>query len=200
MKKPTKAEIKQSIQWEIMNIKEFFNKYQEDLNKDMVQVFMNNTEYLFVDGKLDCSIKSYNEIRFKSLGGKIPTKAHKTDAGYDLYSNENTVVRPGETVKVKTGICVGFPEGYWGKVFDRSSVGSKGLLVNAGVIDQGYISEIIVCLTNLSNGSDDDTFIINKGDKIAQMVLMQNIHFDIVEVDELEETDRGEKGFGSSGV
>lgn len=183
-----------------MNIQDFFNNYKEDLNKDMVQVFMNNIEYLFYNGELDCSIKNYDVIRFKSLGGKIPTKAHNTDAGYDLYSNENVVVRPGETVKVKTGICVGFPQGYWGKVFDRSSVGSRGLLVNAGVIDQSYRGEIVVCLTNLSNGSDDDTFIIHKGYKIAQMVLMQNIHFDIVEVDELEETERGEKGFGSSGV
>lgn len=183
-----------------MNIQDFFDKYKTELNTNTIQVFINDIEYLFVNGQLDCSIKSYYELRFKSLGGKIPTKAHKTDVGYDLYSNENTVVRPGETVKVKTGVCVGFPIGYWGKIFDRSSVGSKGLLVNAGVIDPSYRGEIIVCLTNLSNGSDDDTFIINKGDKIAQMVLMDNIHFDIVEVDKLETTERGEKGFGSSGV
>ena len=140
-----------------------------------------------------------NKLRVKSLGGKIPTKAHKTDEGYDLYSNENVIIRPGETVKVHTGICLGLPKGYWAKIFDRSSVGSKGLLVNAGVIDNSYTGEVIVCMTNLSNGTEDDTFIITKGDKIAQFVLMRHNHKDIVEVNSLEETERGEKGFGSSG-
>lgn len=140
-----------------------------------------------------------NKLRVKSIGGKIPTKAHKTDEGYDLYSNENVVIRPGETVKVHTGICLGLPEGYWAKIFDRSSVGSQGLLVNAGVIDNSYTGEVIVCMTNLSNGTEDDTFIITKGDKIAQFVLMRHNHKDIVEVNSLEETERGEKGFGSSG-
>ena len=141
-----------------------------------------------------------DKLRVKSLGGKIPTKAHKTDEGYDLYSNENVPIRPGETVKINTGICLGLPEGYWAKIFDRSSVGSKGLLVNAGVIDNSYRGLVIVCMTNLSNGTEDDTYLINKGDKIAQFVLLRHNHKDIVVVDSLEETERGEKGFGSSGT
>jgi len=140
-----------------------------------------------------------NKLRVKSLGGKIPTKAHKTDEGYDLYSNENIAIRPGETVKISTGICLGLPEGYWAKIYDRSSMAAKGLLVGGGVIDMGYRGEVLVCMTNLSNGLEDDTYLINKGDKIAQFVLKRHNHKDIVEVDSLDETERGEKGFGSSG-
>lgn len=141
-----------------------------------------------------------DKLRVKSIGGKIPTKAYDKDEGYDLYANESVVIRPGETVKIKTGICLGLPDGYWAKIFDRSSVGSKGLLVNAGVIDQNYIGELIVCMTNLSNGSEDDTYLINVGDKIAQFVLMRHNHKDIIIVDSLDTTQRGQNGFGSSGA
>jgi dUTP pyrophosphatase len=133
-------------------------------------------------------------------GAKMPVRATAGAAGYDLYANESVVIRPGETVKIKTGICLGLPDGYWAKIFDRSSVGSKGLLVNAGVIDQNYIGEVIVCMTNLSNGSEDDTYLINTCDKIAQFVLMRHYHKDITTVDSLYTTERGDKGFGSSGA
>lgn len=140
-------------------------------------------------------------VKFKKLlpTATIPTKAYPTDAGFDLYAAETAVIRPGETVKVNTGIACAPPQGYFFKVFDRSSMGSKGILVNAGVIDNSYRGPIIVCLTNLSNGDDYDTHTINVGDKIAQMVLLPSYEVIATEVEDLDESERGDKGFGSSG-
>jgi dUTP pyrophosphatase len=118
--------------------------------------------------------------------------------GFDLYANENAVIRPGETVKIKTGVKAQPSPGYFFLVRDRSSMGSKGLVVTAGVIDNAYRGELIVCLCNTNQGWDDLTYTINKGDKIAQMILLPSY---VVEetVGKVGESDRGEKGFGSSG-
>lgn len=139
----------------------------------------------------------------------IPTRAHNTDAGYDLYSLEDVSIQGGHTVKIKTGIAIQPPKGYYGKISERSSLGSKGLSVRGGVCDQGYTGEYVVCITNLNtpdifNGSDwlanpNYVYEILKGDKIAQVVFHRYGDFSIEEVEEFEETDRSDKGFGSSG-
>lgn len=165
-------------------------------------------------------------IKFKKLdeNAKAPTRAHNTDAGIDLYALEDVTVdsipvyiwkyiknwadkifhigfcasEPKDNhlcAKVKTGIGFEIPVGYFGKVFDRSSVGSKLLLVCAGVIDAAYRGDCTVCMYNLSFFSHQ----IKAGDKIAQMVVMPINCDELVEVDELDGSDRGEKGFGSSG-
>ena len=131
----------------------------------------------------------------------LPTKKHNNDAGFDLYANESMTLRPieidmwGQTVKVKTGISIEIPDGWFGLIRDRSSLGSQGILVLGGVIDSGYRGEIIVCLHNLNN----KFYEIKKGDKIAQLLLIPVPQVDIVPVDSLSETSRGDKGFGSSG-
>jgi dUTP pyrophosphatase len=134
---------------------------------------------------------------------KIPTKAYPTDLGYDLYADETVEIWYMETVKIKTGIAVGFPEGWGGFIMDRSSMASKCLVVSGGVIDQSYIGElsIIMTYTSLDPVNKDDVYnkvTINKGDKIAQLVPIPVTNFSIVEVSDLESSERGERGFGSS--
>jgi dUTP pyrophosphatase len=125
---------------------------------------------------------------------KMPTKAHPTDLGYDLYSDETVSIDGNSAIKVKTGISVGFPENWGGFIKDRSSMASKGFAVIGGVIDQAYIGELSIVITYKRGNTT-----IQKGDKIAQLVPIPLTNWPIVEVENLEPTDRGEKGFGSSG-
>lgn len=146
--------------------------------------------------------KKIETIKYKLLPNypdaeKFPplAKAYKGDAGFDLYSAETRTVYGNTSVKIKTGISVAIPEGYFGKVFDRSSIATQTpFLVKAGVIDSGYRGEIIVVLQNLKV----DPWQITTGQKIAQMVVLPVPEFKIEPVDELPEEDRGDKGFGSS--
>jgi dUTP pyrophosphatase len=133
-----------------------------------------------------------------SDSAKLPQKAHAGDLGYDLFSNQDVLIIPGDTTLIPTGIAIQFPEGYGGFIKDRSSVASKNKLFTvAGVIDNGYIGEIKIGMYN-SNGTH---VVIRKGDKIAQLVLIPTVDFAIEEVDELVSSDqRGEDGFGSTGT
>lgn len=145
----------------------------------------------------DIKLEPYNTLRVKKLSdsAKLPTKAHDTDLGYDLFSNDNITIYTGQTALISTGICVKFPISWGAFIKDRSSVATKQKLHTvAGVIDSSYTGEIKIALIN-NNVSDVD---IKVGDKIAQMVLIQTVDFDVKEVDELPITDRGSKGFGSS--
>lgn len=135
---------------------------------------------------------------------KLPTKAHSTDLGYDLYANQDIEIWHGSTVKISTGIAVGFPKGWGGFIKDRSSMASKQLITSGGVIDEDYTGELSIIMTYTDDESfneDDDQNIIyiKKGDKIAQLVPIPTTNWSIEEVDSLEITNRGEKGFGSSG-
>lgn len=136
----------------------------------------------------------------------IPTRAHEDDAGYDLYatdspdkSNENKVtIPPHQYARFKTGIAMEIPTGYVGLVFARSGLGiKKGLVPRncVGVIDSNYRGEIEVSLYNSSRVNQT----IDIGDRIAQIVIVPYLKYDINVVEELSETDRGEDGFGSSG-
>lgn len=128
-----------------------------------------------------------------------PTKAHPTDAGYDLKSaNDDVILAPGDKVFFNSGIKVDIPAGYVGLVFPRSGLGTKKQLVLAnstGVIDAHYTGEIIVCLTN--KGSAEVS--VAKYDRIAQIVFLPipNVQLGIVKT--LKNSERGEKGHGSSG-
>lgn len=131
----------------------------------------------------------------------IPTQGHRADAGYDLYAclDMNTVICPGETIKIPTGISLEIPEGYFGAIFARSGLATKQGLRPAncvGVIDSPYRGEIIVAL---HNDSQLPQWVYN-GDRIAQISIipvLNNIEFNVV--DELSSTDRGKGGFGSTG-
>lgn len=144
-----------------------------------------------------------NKLLVKKLveGATIPSKNLPTDLGYDLYASEEVYIQPNETKIVSTGIAVKFPVGWGGFIKDRSSIATKKLLTTvAGVIDENYTGEIKVAV-KLVQPSHFDVFptVIHKGDKIAQLVPIPVTNWNIETVDELPETDRGEKGFGSSG-
>jgi dUTP pyrophosphatase len=135
------------------------------------------------------------KVKKLSETAKLPSKAHPTDLGYDLYSDETVYVDGNSTVKIKTGIAVGFPEGWGGFIKDRSSMAIKGFSVIGGVIDSSYTGELSVVMTYKRGATT-----IQKGDKIAQLVPIPLTNWPIVEVEKLEPTDRGEKGFGSSNL
>ena len=130
---------------------------------------------------------------------KSPEYAHIGDAGLDLYSALDCILRPYERRKVPTGIKVAIPEGFAGFVQPKSGLAIKsGLsLVNTpGLIDSGYRGEICAILINLDPEKD---FIIKRGDKICQLVIQKVENVEIELTDELDNTSRGEGGFGSTG-
>lgn len=132
----------------------------------------------------------------------IPTKSRKTDAGYDLYADEDIAIYPEDTKLISTGIAFAIPDGYAGLIWDRSGLGTKGVHRHAGVVDSSYRGEVKVALYNARAGHIDFTdnmYFISRGDRIAQILFQKVPHFDLVETEELDETDRGSSGFGSSG-
>jgi len=131
---------------------------------------------------------------------KSPEYAHIGDAGLDLYSASDCILRPYERRKVPTGIKVAIPEGFAGFVQPKSGLAIKsGLsLVNTpGLIDSGYRGEICAILINLDPDKD---FIIKRGDKICQLVIQRVESVEIELTDELNNTSRGKGGFGSTGL
>jgi dUTP pyrophosphatase len=130
----------------------------------------------------------------------VPVYAHKTDAGIDLYSAISCVLKPYERKMIPSGIKLSIPEGYAGFVLPRSGLAIKNgiSLVNSpGLIDSGYRGEICVIMINLDKEKD---FTINKGDKMCQLVIKKIEHANLIEVEELDDSDRGEGGFGSTGI
>lgn len=137
-------------------------------------------------------------LKVKSLGDdfRCPTRNSELDAGYDIYSAEDCEIEPGKRHAVSTQMAVAVPHNHYGRVAPRSGLAFKhGIDVLAGVCDSGYRGEIKVILINFG----DTTFRVEKGMRIAQLVLEKISILPVVEVEELDETDRGEKGFGSSG-
>ena len=136
-------------------------------------------------------------IRVKKLSNTaiLPKKHDIHDAAFDLFSNENTIVKKRETILIKTGISLEIPPGYFGKIETRSSLAKQGIFCTAGVIDAGYRGEVMVVTNNF--GTAD--FKVIRGNKIAQMVIHKVEQVELCEVDELDSlSDRG-GGFGSSG-
>lgn len=144
----------------------------------------------------------FEPVRIKRLvdDAIVPQRAHHDDAGVDLATIEDVVLQPGERKLVGTGIAIGLPAGTVGLVHPRSGLAfKKGLsIVNApGTVDAGYRGEIKVCLINLDPAEPIE---IKKGDRIAQLVVQKVELSPMIEVDELDDTARGAKGHGSSGV
>ena len=125
-----------------------------------------------------------------------PSRGSDEAAGYDLYVYEGGILMPGETKLFDTGISIKVPEGTYGRIAPRSSVSKKGILVNAGVIDRDYRGPVKIMLHNLSNND----YVINKNDRIAQLILEQIKTPPVQLVEELDDTERGDGGFGSTGV
>ncbi len=131
---------------------------------------------------------------------QIPTKGNPNDAGWDLYADEDAIIGPKETKLISTGIAMAIPEGNVGLIWDRSSMGVKGIHRHAGVIDCGYRGEIKVCLHNAgATLGSDSSYEIKKGDRIAQLLIQHIPDFSISEVEILSTTTRGDGGFGSTG-
>ena len=135
-----------------------------------------------------------------AAGAKVPTYAHDTDAAADLYAMENQTIGP-RTIgnKIRTGVKIQLPEGWLAFIIPRSSIGTKTplrLSNSVGLIDSGYRGELGVLYDNIS----DYPYTINAGDRIAQLLVMPSYRFQAKVVDILADSDRGEGGFGSSGV
>ena len=130
--------------------------------------------------------------------GCTPFKKHKTDAGWDLIASDGCVIAKTNTRKIGTGIRVAIPEGYMGMIVPRSGLGIKGVnLANTvGVIDSSYRGEVFVCIKNNTPLS----LTIEKGTRFAQLIVVPVNIEDIEVVDSLEDTERGEGGFGSTGT
>ena len=130
----------------------------------------------------------------------LPRYAHPGDAGLDLYAAEDVDIAPGRRTLIPTGIAIAIPEGFAGFVQPLSGLAVRqGLSVvnTPGLIDSHYRGEIKVIAINLD---PSETINIVRGDKIAQLVIQPVARVDLSEVDELDETARGEGGFGSTGV
>ena len=142
------------------------------------------------------------DIQIKKLSPTaiIPTRAHSTDAGVDLYADiaSNVVIPPHDTVKIGTGLAIAPPPGYFGAVFARSGLSTNSGLRPAncvGVCDEAYRGEYIVALHNDSN----EPRTITPCERIAQLVFLPYLDYNFIECNELDKTDRGADGFGSSG-
>jgi len=127
--------------------------------------------------------------------GKLPVYGHNGDAGLDLFSCEDMALGAGEAKPVPTGIKMAIPAGFVGLVWDKSGVSLKSVHRLAGVVDAGYRGEIRVVLINLGK----EPFVISKGMKIAQMLIQPVESVDVEETGCLDDTSRGEGGFGSTG-
>ena len=130
----------------------------------------------------------------------VPTYAHPGDAGADLVSTQDVTLAPGERAAVPTGVAIAMPAGYVGLIHPRSGLALKqgvGMVNAPGTIDAGYRGEIKVLLIN---HDPDSPFVIHRGDRIAQLIIQRVEHALFHEVGQLPGSDRGDGGFGSTGV
>lgn len=185
--------------------KEVLNEYIERVKastlsqskKDFIELFLTNV--IMVTSELVEVPRRRIEVEIKKLSedAKLPEYAHLTDAGADIFALENTYIKPKETKLVKTGIAVAIPVGYAILVYPRSGLSLKtGLRIanSVGVIDSDYRNELCVILQN----TDNKSYTINKGDRIAQMIITEVPMIKWKETENLSNTDR-EGGFGSTG-
>lgn len=141
------------------------------------------------------------ELKFKSLSGSLPTYATDGASGMDLraFIDEPVILKPMERRLISTGLFVQIPEGYEGQVRARSGLAIKhgiGLVNSIGTIDSDYRGELKIPVINFGN----ESFTINNGDRIAQLVIASYERVAPIMVSDLGETDRGEGGFGHTGV
>ncbi len=153
------------------------------------------------EGAVAASQEPPRAVAVKRLdpSARLPTRAHPGDAGLDLHALEGCVLEPGARASLRTGIAVQIPEGQAGLLLPRSGLAARhGIaLVNApGLIDAGYRGELQVLLLNTDR---DHAYAIEAGDRIAQLVLVDVSAPDVREVGELDTSQRGDGGFGSTG-
>jgi dUTP pyrophosphatase len=128
----------------------------------------------------------------------VPVRAYAGDAGLDLSACDRVELAPGERALVPTGLAVAIPDGYAGYVQPRSGLAAKhgvSIVNTPGLVDSGYRGELLV---NLVNTDRNETFVVEEGMRIAQLVILELPEVEILEVDALPESERGVRGFGSS--
>lgn len=170
-------------------------------------LFSNDNGAIVVDsfGRVICNHTFDDTLKVFKLNPEayLPTRNNADDAGIDLYSLETFVIPIGSTKIVSTGVAIKIPVGFVGKVEDRSSMARNGLKVGGGIIDAGYSGEVSVVLHNLTNSNHSSFqgrgYLIEKGQKIAQLLLIPVETPNVQEVDHLWNSNRGSKGWGSSG-
>jgi len=139
------------------------------------------------------------EIKKVRDSAVVPSRAHAGDAGMDLAACERVELAPGARALVPTGLAVAIPDGYAGYVQPRSGLAAKhgiSIVNTPGLVDSGYRGELLV---NLVNHDQVEPFVVEPGMRIAQLVILPVPHVELVEVDQLPESERGADGFGSSG-
>ena len=137
-------------------------------------------------------------IRRLRPDAQVPTRAYAGDAGIDLAACERVELAPGERALVATGLAVAIPSGYAGYVQPRSGLATKhgiSIVNTPGLVDSGYRGELLV---NLLNTDPREAFIVEPGMRIAQLVVLAVPDVEPVEVEELPDSERGDRGFGSS--
>jgi dUTP pyrophosphatase len=130
----------------------------------------------------------------------LPERAYEGDAGVDLVARERVELGPGKRASVGTGVAVAIPDGFAGFVQPRSGLAARhgiSIVNTPGLIDSGYRGELRVILLNTDAG---EAFVVEPGMRIAQLVVVPVAAVEVVEVDELPDTERGVRGFGSSAV
>ena len=208
---------------------------QQDVENDLRQDSLEESIEFLVNecGELQKEVNEYRQqeetkliLNFKKLSPTAitPTKAHTTDAGFDLYVDEDVVLKYGETAAIKTNIAIELPEGYVADVRPRSGLTlNTGLRVHYGTVDSGYRDGIGIICENGSHVQNDENnknriykvasgtlhhasiweqevIIIKQGQKIAQLVILPIPEITLQEVNELSDSDRGVNGFGSTGT
>ena len=208
---------------------------QQDVENDLRQESLEESIEFLVNecGELQKEVNEYRQqeeakliLNFKKLSPTAitPTKAHTTDAGFDLYADEDVVLKYGETAAIKTNIAIELPEGYVADVRPRSGLTlNTGLRVHYGTVDSGYRDGIGIICENGSHIQNDENnknriykvasgtlhhasiweqevIIIKQGQKIAQLVILPIPEIELKEVNELSDSDRGVNGFGSTGI
>lgn len=152
-----------------------------------------------------CSIK----VKKVQDNATIPVRAHKTDAGLDLFTLEKFEIQKQQRKLVSTGIAVQIPKGHVGLIKEKSGLASRGIEIKAGVVDEGYTGELEVIMVypegftlNKKDGriKRNSKITFEAGDKIAQLVILPVNSSKVLEVSDLDSSDRGCNGFGSSGV
>lgn len=136
------------------------------------------------------------QVKLNHEYATVPTLGSDNAAGYDLYSVETKEIPPMSRVVIKTGIHITVPPGTYGRIAPRSGLAIKHWVdVCAGVVDRDYTGEVMVVLHNYK----DEPFTVNTGDRIAQLIFELIINPPITQVSDLEESKRGDDGFGSTG-
>jgi len=197
----TKEEVANSIQAlrEVLDEIAYSGGPYSDNKKEIIDNIMGGLYSVF-----DRVLEKYHSYAIElpmtvDVGAKVPTYAHDTDAAADLYAMDEAVLLPHSLGnKIHTGIKIQLPEGWLALILPRSSMGTKTplrLSNSVGLIDSGYRGELGVLYDNIS----DNTYTINAGDRIAQLLVMPSYRFQAKVVDILADSDRGETGFGDSG-